>query len=157
MSKTEYNDLRKTLFQNWKYDDPRAKTSLRWDPADDVRHAHRWKQPTDDPDQKIKGSMLGANRLAIESLPFFVTIPKNLRLETVGFRFADNSRILEWTWPIWEVPLSAGPIRSLLALGELQKELPNRSLLRTMGVSEIFRCKRIRNGKYGNFSPAQPV
>jgi hypothetical protein len=157
IARTEPDHLRKTLFDNWKYDDPRTKTSLRWDPADDVRHALQWKEPSVDPDRDRRGSMLGANRLAIEALPFFVTIPNGKQLQTTGFGLHGGRKTLSWTWPIWEIPLSIGPIRSLLAFKELQEKSPDRKLLRKMGVAEVFRCQRIKNGRYTNFSPAQPV
>jgi hypothetical protein len=154
---TESDHLRKTLFDNWKYDDPRTKTSLRWDPADEVRHALQWKEPSVDPDRDKRGSMLGANRLAIEALPFFVTIPNGKQLQTTGFGLLGRRKTLSWTWPIWEIPLSIWPIRSLLAFKELQEKSPDRKLLRKMGVAEVFRCQRIKNGNYRNFSPAQPA
>ncbi len=124
IDKTESDHLRKTLFENWKYDDPRAGISLRWDPADDVRHALRWKEPSVDPDRKNRGSMLGANRLAIEGLPFFTTIPDGKQLQTTGFQLHGEPKTLFWTWPIWEIPLSVAPIRSLLAFKELQERKP---------------------------------
>lgn len=151
--------VHKTLFSPWLYDDPLEKSTLRWDPNDDVRYALRWRNPSGDPERKKRGSMVGANALAIHGLPFFPTAPAGARLATTGFsRFG---RDVAWTWPIWEPPVHAAVVRSLLASAELQARAPLESELRDhlarRGVVEIYRSRRITTGKYRNFTPAEPV
>lgn len=147
---TEAGHLRRALFDTWDYTDPGP--SMRWDPSDDRRYALRWQQPSGDPTKTVRG----ANRLAIEALPLLPTAPINGRLETTGFTQRKGRGVI-WTWPIWAVPVSLDVTRSLVALPELQKETPDRRVLSAMGIAEIYRCQRITQGKYRNFTPAAPA
>ncbi len=142
---TESDHLHSSLFELWQYPDP--KPSLRWDPADDRRHALRWKAPKDDPVQ----TMRGANRLAVEALPLFPTAPVERQLHTTGF--SD----VRFSWPIWEGALNLEVVRSLLSLAELQKPRPDRKRLLALGVVEIYRSQRITRDKYRNFTLAIPA
>lgn len=148
--------IQKALFSPWRYDDPLEKHTMRWDPRDDVRRALRWNEPSGDPARKIQGSVWGANRLAIEGLSLLPTAPVGSRLETTGFVWRKGEGIF-WSWPIWEGKLTMDVVRSLLALDELRKERPDRSLLAKMGIREIYRTQRITQGRYRNFSPAMTV
>lgn len=156
VASTEREHLRKALFAEWRYDDPVANLTLRWDPADDVRRALQWRDPSGDPSRKTGGGVLGANRLAIEALPLFPTVPMGVRLETTGFS-GSGSRRSFWTWPIWDSPIGLDPVRSLLALKDLQQDLPDSGTLRARGVVAVYRAQRITEGKYRNFTPARAV
>lgn len=149
---TEVEHLRRALFSPWDYADGRP--SLRWDPADYRPHALRAEDPSGDP---IK-TMRGANRMAIEALPLFPTVPTGRRrVQTVAFK--DRNREAEVTWPIWTEPIGLGTVSSLLALSELQEKEPSkcRKELAARGVSQVFRAKRFTEGKYRNFSPARAL
>ncbi len=76
---TSREHLQRALFEQWDYADERP--SLRWDPADYRPHALRAEDPSGDP---IK-TMRGANRLAVEALPLFPTVPNGRQLRTIGF------------------------------------------------------------------------
>ena len=147
---TEPAHLRTSLFLPWQYTDDRP--SLRWDPADDRRHALRWKKPSDDPVR----TMRGANRLAMEALPLLPTAPGARRLQTTGFSQRRGEGIV-FTWPIWEVPLNMDVVRSLLSMAALQEPEPDHANLRARGVSAVYRSQRITTGKYRNFTVASPV
>ena len=146
---TEQHHLWSTLFETWQYSDDRP--SLRWDPADDRRHALRWKRPAGDPVR----TMRGANRLALEALPLLPTAPQAKELHTTGFSQRRGEGVF-FSWPIWECPLGTDVVRSLFSLAELQNTRPNRGRLQAMGIVEIFRCERITVEKYRNFTPAFP-
>ncbi|HEX7114952.1 MAG TPA: hypothetical protein VF193_07455 [Steroidobacter sp.] len=148
--------IEKALFAQWKYDDRVENHTMRWDPLDDIRYALRWRNPSGDPARKERGSMWGANRLAIEAMPLIGTIPENGTLKTTGFS-GTGSRSTFWTWPIWSVPASPDVVRSVLALRELQSKLVKRSVLERMGVAEVYRSQRITVGKYRNFTPGVPA
>lgn len=150
LANTGPEHLQSSLFETWQYSDPMP--SLRWDPFDDRRYALRWKEPSSDPIH----TMRGANRLAIEALPLFPTLPIERKLHTTGFSQSRNKGVL-FTWPIWEIPLSINAVKSLISLDELQKHQPNRENLLARGVVEIYRSQRITNGKYRNFTLATPV
>lgn len=147
---TEAEHLRAALFETWSYSDPGP--SLRWDPGDDRRYALRWQQPSGDPVKTVRG----ANRLALEGLPLLPTAPVGGKLETTGFTQRRGLGAI-WSWPIWATPIGLDTVRSLLALADLQETRPDRRRLTDRGIVEIYRCQRITQGKYRNFTPARPA
>jgi hypothetical protein len=153
---TTASHLQKALFAPWRYDDPIAKLSLRWDPRDDQRYALRWGNPSGDSTRTKVGAMLGANRLAIEALPLFPTAPVRGGLQTTGFsdRRGEGSW---WTWPIWDGLIDLDVCRSALARAELQASQVDRVPLAAAGIVEVFRSRRVTIGKIRSFTPAQPA
>jgi hypothetical protein len=137
--------LRRALLSPWDYVD--ARPSLRWDPSDYRPHALRAEDPSGDP---IK-TMRGANRLAIEALPLYPTVPGQGRVGTTGFQ--DRNRATEVTWPIWIEPLDLSTVASLLASKEVQEA--DGTTMARRGVAQVFRARRFTEGKYRNFSPAR--
>lgn len=150
VQKTQPDHLHTSLFLPWQYADERP--SLRWDPADDRRHALRWKDPSKDPVR----TMRGANRLAMEALPLLPTAPRARQLQTTGFSRRHGEGVV-FTWPIWDVHLSVDVVRSLLSMAELQEPKPDRAQLRARGIVEVYRSRRITTGKYRNFTVASPA
>ena len=75
---------------------------------------------------------------------------------TTGFK-GRRSTNTYWTWPIWEPPVTLDVVRSLVALGELQEDKPNRRELGCRGIREVYRSQRLTIGKVKNFTPAQSV
>ncbi len=150
--KTTRDHLRKCLFAPWKRGDSRL--SLRWDPEDDRRYAHRWRDPTASGEQPR--TEWGANRLAFEALPLFPVMPVRSTAITTGFS-GNRSRDAFFTWPVWDPAADLDMVRSLLALRVLQETAPNRRRLAAMGIQEVFRTQRINNGRYRNFTPSTPV
>jgi len=149
--------LLKALFESWRYEDPIANLTTRWDPQEDVRYALRWRNPSKENAARARtGSVLGANRLAIEGLPLFPCVPVGGQLVTTGFRRRRGVGTF-FTWPIWDSTLTTDVVRSLLSLKELQEEKPDRSQLVPLGVREVFRSERITVGKYRNFTPSRAV
>lgn len=175
--------LDKALFHPWRYDDAVEKQTLRWDPADDVRRALRWRDPSGDPRRKKQGGMLGANRLAIEGLPLLPTIPVGRTLRTTGFSGRGASGTF-WTWPLWSDRLGPDVVRSLLAHSDLSALAGSLSIdrsagvggaddarrlsatiearraldhLSAIGVVEVFRSRRLTIDKFRCFTPARPV
>jgi hypothetical protein len=148
---TDASHIRRTLLARWDYADCRF--SLRWDPADYRPHALRFDDPAQDP---IK-TMRGANRLAIEALPLWPTVPLRHGVRTLGFE--ERNGDVEITWPIWTDRLELGTISSLLGLEELQATdvAETSMLLRRRGIAQVFRARRFTDGKYRNFSPARAL
>src|SRR2546422_4855518 len=156
MALTKRADLHRCLFAQWDYADPLANQSLHIDPTEDRRHAYQWHQPTSDPNRSKRGGMLGANRLAIEAIPLFQSVPANQKLLTKGFSGsrAHNTR---WTWPIWSCPLACDEVSYLLSLSDLQLEEPDPNSMRARGIAAAFRCRRVLVEKTPNFTPATAV
>ena len=155
VSCTEAPHFEAALFSPWTYEDDRP--TMRWDPQDDRRYALRWKEPSGDKIQTVRG----ANRLAIEGLRFFPVVPVGGRATTTAFRGRGASDTVV-TWPIWEVPLGPDAVRALVASAALQTAVRSdsgsmRFILRRQGVVEIFQSRRLTLGKYRSFSPARPA
>ncbi len=149
---TSAEQIFEALFGPWKYADPTP--SLRFDPIDDRRYALRWKNPSQDAIQTVRG----ANRLAIEGIPLIYVAPVRMKLETCGF-IGHRSNNTYWSWPIWGTPINLEVCRSLLAQRELISiDSDTTSLaLSQRGVSAVFRAQRITVGKFRNFTPAQQI
>ncbi len=158
--------LSKTLYQTWRYDDALQGLSLRFDPMDERRYAHQWGDPSGDPTRSKRGSMLGANALAVLGIPLLKVVPVSGDLETTGFRGRRASDCY-WTWPIWESPASIDVVASILSLRQLQ-EIPKRGeglergrqvrdALSRMGIVAVYRAQRITVGKFRNFATAVAV
>lgn len=148
--------LDKTIFRTWDYSDPTQTLSLRFDPLDDNRYALRWRNPSGDPERKTSGSMVGANRLAIEAIPLLVTAPGEKRLQTSGFS-GSRSDDTFFHWPIWHVPLGLSVVQSLLTSRDIVSPLSSPDSLIARGISAVMRSQRITVGKVRNFSPANAV
>jgi hypothetical protein len=141
---TNSNHLRKALFVEWDYSDPPP--FMRWDPNEHRPHALRADDPAKD---RERNNVRGANRLAIECLPMFPTVPNAKRLGTTGF---EKDQI---TWPIWIEPLNLSSVASLVALEAVQKA--DRSTMGRRGIAQVFRARRFTDFRYRNFSPAKSV
>lgn len=161
------------LFGPWVPSDERF--SLRWDPAEDRRYALMAADPTA-PNNRTR-TVWGANRLAFEGLQFFPAWPAR-RMAVAAWR---NTEKDNWDtncqvrWALWENPLSACAVRSLLILPDLWQDPPAsspqespprrqrrrayahsltpRQQLLARGVFAVFTSSRIRNDKYYNLTP----
>ncbi|HBJ38735.1 MAG TPA: hypothetical protein DDZ51_29085 [Planctomycetaceae bacterium] len=159
VERTTASHLERALFHAWDYADPLDNQSLHLDPTEDRRHAHQWNKPSGDPSRKSQGGMLGANRLALEAIPIFTSIPDGENLKTIGFT-GRRSSDTRWTWPIWSIPVDFGTMQSLLCREELQQIVPSdvdRAKLRAIGVVSAFRTYRILVGKTPNFTPPKRI
>jgi len=147
---TTAEQIKEALFGPWSYSD--TQFSMRWDPEDDRRYSLRWNNPSTDPAKNVRG----ANRLAIEALPLFPTMPSAAQLATTGF-IGKKSNDTFWTWPIWDTPVDIDVCRSMLALPALVNPTLKLATLSPIGVVAVFRSQRITIGKFRNFTPAIPV
>ena len=147
---TSAKQVSEALFGPWQYRD--VGFSMRWDPEDDRRYALRWFNPSGDAARNVRG----ANRLAIEGVRLYPTMPSNSHLATTGFtgQKASNTFL---SWPIWKAPISLDTCRSLLAHTELTKPSPASNACRAIGIVAVLRSQRITTGKFRNFTPAQVV
>ena len=145
---TAAEHLRTTLFAPWTYTDDRP--SMRWGPLDDRQYALR----ADDPSKAPIRTVRGANRLALEALPYFPTAVQGRRLETTGFSREGRDWVMNW--PIWAPALRLNTVRALLTHPALIEAEPKRAMLEPLGVVEVFRCRRVTVDRYRNFAPAEP-
>lgn len=154
--RTDKDAIKRALFAQWIYEDDGF--GLRWDPAEDQRHALRWYDPSRQSNKKHNiRTVRGANALALIGLSLLPVQPTLQRSKTTGI--TPLSRNADYfSWPLWEHPATLDLVRSLVALCELQQPAPNRNLLKRRGVAEVYRAQRIAlNQYYKNFTPALPV
>jgi hypothetical protein len=140
--------LAQALFHPWRHEDDAD--GFRWDPEDDQRYALRFGDPS------LAGAartVAGANRLAAIGFLSFSTAPRAKRMKAVGAARYDR----EWffVWPIWLPRLSRIGIEALLAHPDVLNG--ERSRVELLGVAEIFRARRVANGKFVNVTRARPV
>lgn len=122
---------------------------FRWDPEDDQRYALRFGNPSK---AGAANTEDGANRLATLGFLSFPSVPA-LRATTRGVdRGAEG---VSFVWPVWSTPLSLSGIESLLSHPALLDG--NVALLKSFGVEEIYRARRVSNGKFMNVARAAPV
>lgn len=150
------DQIKRDLFETWQYDDPVQNHTLRLDPLDDARYALRWSDPSGDPARQRRGSVYGANRLAIEALPLFACVPRRGTLRTVCF-IESNTNGVWFRWPVWTPLLSLDAVRSLLTLPKDLSNSTHARELRARGVAKCFESRRLTVGKFRCFSPARPV
>ena len=135
------------LFQPWRRDE--ESEGFRWDPEDDQRYAFRYGNPSK---AGAAPTVIGANRLAAIGFLSFPTVARDGRMRASGTAY-DNGWC--FVWPIWTTPLSRGSIEALLNHPDLIGG--NLTKIRLLGVAEIFRARRVANGKYMNVTRARPA
>ena len=112
--------------------------------------------PSGDPTRGNNGGMIGANRLALEAWPLFQSLPAGDKITTVGFRGSRANNTV-FTWPIWTKPLDIETLRTVLSLSGLQTNDFARSEFDLLGISMVYRCRRILVCKTPNLTPPEPV
>lgn len=150
---TTRSHLQKTLTAPiWRMeDDARGGMTLRLDTFSDSQHALQ----AQDPNDSEMTSELAANRLAIEALPLFPTLPASREL-TCGFH--RRRRQLVMRWPVWTLPLRLVEVMGLLGAADMADPIENRDRLRCLGVEAVWESERRVVGKGKTlFSPSRAV
>lgn len=138
LEKVTVEKIERMLFKPWDYPDSRY--SLRWDPAEDRRHALMWEDPTA-PGNEPR-TLWAANLLAYYALALLPCFAAGRSLRTTGFA----QRPPVFSWPVWTSAIGLDTLRSLLASSHLQERPLKRPLLAAMGVHEVMQATRIRVG-----------
>lgn len=136
------------LFGTWKDQD--KGNSFRWNPSDARAYALRWGNPS----KEGAWTVWGANWLAFEALPLFPSFPSGKDLRTTGFTFFREREVQSWPgfrWPMWDEPLSADTVKSLVSHPALHRKEVRREELAGIGVKQLYRADRVRIGKGANF------
>lgn len=142
---TAVSDLERTLLDRWT--NPDFKPGMRWEAAEDRHHALRHLEPDKSKITNLIRTQRGANRLGIEAMACFPVIPGSRRAETTGFRYDKEVRRHQFTWPIWDCPLTLESVRVLVAHSELAEGKPSHRKLLSLGVSSVFRTTRVTKDK----------
>ena len=127
-----------------------GETPLNWDPADQRDYALAWASP-EDKQLNPKQTDVAANALALIGLSLLTACPVAHRLEPIAWRQRGPEQ--GFSWPLWETPLSAPAVRSLLV------SVPDTDDdRRAMGIAGVLTAARINpTGKRNFFAPARPT
>jgi hypothetical protein len=143
--------LREALFETWTRQDPTF--SFRWDPAEDVRYALMFGDPSYAGNKE--GTQHGANRLAAVGLAALTAAPSErrgeVRLATLGGDRSAGGFALRW--PVWRDPLSLAAVRALLARDDLDDD----AVRDRLSVDRLLEARRISVGKFMNFTVARDL
>lgn len=161
---TTVEHLLSTLLEVWQFKEPMP--GCRWEAQEDrhsaLRHAGTTKKHEAQGEVDTKGydgsvcTQRGANRLGIEAMTCFPLMSGSRRAETTGFR--KRGRLEQFTWPVWESPLSLETVRVLVAHPEFTEEKPNHQILLSLGVGGVFRSTRyIKNERQVCFTIARAL
>ncbi len=153
INKVSAERVYQSLFEPWAYRDERL--SLRWDPLEDRRYALLDRDPSDEGARTV----WMANLLAYRALALCPSAPTGRGLAATGWREEDEERRRQrwFTWPLWDSPVGADVVRSLLGARELGDPRPDCDVLSARGIVAVYRARRIEEGYYRNFSPARAV
>lgn len=142
-------DLEEALVGPWRYDS--TLPTLGWDARGERLYALR----ATDPSQEKRTGVPGADWLAFVGLSFLPVVNRHGTLLTTGCDRAWKRGRLHW--PLWEVPLTAPTIRSLLGDPSLLDE--SVAWRRARGVTQVLAApiRRTDQGGYGSFGPTTLV
>jgi hypothetical protein len=142
--------IAEALFAPWARQDPTF--SFRWDPAEDVRYALMYGDPSNASNKT--GTQHGANRLAAVGLAQLTAVPTQrggqVRLGAPGGEWDQGFRM---SWPIWRDALGLEAIRTLLTHPDLRTP----GAMDRLGVDHVREARRIPVGKFMNFTAARFV
>lgn len=140
--------LREALDGPWLNTSPLP--SLSWDASVARMYALRAGNPA----KERRGSVPGANWLAVVGLTFFPVTVHGTRLVTTGVSGGWKDSI--FTWPVWSPPAEVATIASLLRLDAGAWTQRERT---AYGIETVLRCRILRSdqGGYGSFAPASVV
>jgi len=139
--------ITEALFAPWRRQD--ETDAFRWDPREDQRYALRFDDPSE---AGAAATVHGANRLAALAFSCLTCAP---RRDAPGVAAVRRRRgAIEFVWPVWEIALDLGAILSLIAHPDVVEGRLER--VRALGVREIYRARRVANGKFVNVTWAQP-
>jgi hypothetical protein len=126
-------------------EDPIPAKSMRWNPKEYRPAAYR----AHNPGTKLKGDETldfpAFNILAFFGLTFYPSVPTSKGSKTLGFSGKRGPEA--FYWPIWETPLEADSLLTLLCL-------PVETFSRQMGVSHVWSSRRFSADKSLYFAPA---
>ncbi|QDT36036.1 type I-G CRISPR-associated protein, Cas3-extension family [Stratiformator vulcanicus] len=144
-------EVRHALFERWVFRP--AGSPLRLAPEEAKSYAYR----ADDPKTEKPESVRGANFLALVGLPFFPIVPRPSSAATVGFRKTAKRNDPAFVWPIWNRPLSASLVKSLLTLSWPTTDDGRREATER-GISAVYQSDQFRPSTYyKNFTPARRI
>ena len=140
--------IAEALFEPWRRTDDAD--AFRWDPEEDQRYALRFDDPSS---AGAAPTVVGANRLAAVGFLSYPCFPATHRATTAGVDREIGQ--VSFVWPVWTVPLGRQGIERFLSHPALP--VGSDDELRPLGVSAVYRARRVSNGKFMNVARASPI
>lgn len=138
--------LEEALLGPWRSEAPLP--SMSWDSTMSRQYALR----ATDPSGEKRGSVAGANWLAVIGLVFFPVQRQRGQLVTAGVRGGWEGAL---AWPVWSAPCTCAEVACLLRGNARELTLAQRQAL---GIWQVYEAQINRFGQgYGSFSPAAVV
>lgn len=123
----------------------------RWHPAEYQAAAYASADPTDNKHRDY----ISLNILALFGLTFLPVVDIAGKRITSGIRRV--GRVTEFSWPVWEKPLSVPEISTLILHPSIHSAGSGPSQLSSLGIHRIWRSRKFSpDGKNDYFSSAKP-
>lgn len=138
-------DLDEALAGPWK--NTSQLPSLSWDSSASRNYALR----ASDPAGEKRGSIAGANWLAVHGLAFYPVHVHRSRLKTTAVNGGWKDSV--FTWPLWSCPIDARAVGGLLRCDPCRWSTKARN---ASGVAVVLQAGILRSdqGGYGSFTPS---
>jgi len=147
-AKLDDDDVHRALFTGWTYE--RATKTFGWDASSYRDYALR----ADDPGSARKGTVPGADWLALRGVSLLACAPHGTSILTPLCHGSGNS--ITMRWPLWEHPLLEPEITSLISLAEMASLSPFQR--RSRGITVVLESAVVRSDQgYGSFAPPSMV
>lgn len=137
-------ELEAALLHPWRYD--AEGLTFRWDPSEDRRYALRGTNPSDERTPTSDA----ANRLAAIGLMSLPVFPDRHNVLAAGV--TRRRGLLEFSWPIWRVPLTEPAMIALLR----HPYIANGRGRPPAGLLRVYRAERRSVGKFMSVTPGVP-
>jgi hypothetical protein len=127
-----------------------ALPSLSWDSSASRNYALRASNPS----KEKRGSVAGANWLAVHGLAFFPVMVERQRLKTTAVEGGWKDSV--FTWPLWSAPATAATVTALLRCNARRWSARARA---ASGITLVLQAGILRSdqGGYGSFTPSSVV
>ena len=130
--------------------DDRALPSLSWDSSASRIYALRATNPA----EETRGSVAGANWLAVHGMGFFTVFVRGKHLQTTAVT-RDAGKTWMLTWPLWTAPATAETIAALLRYDAGRWTASQRA---ACSIFRVCQSKILRANKgYGSFLPSSVI
>ena len=132
-------------------DPVKVSNSSRWNPAEFRSAAYT----TTDPAKTDFLDHPGLNVIALVGLTFYPVIDSSKNKSTPGF--ARIERENQFSWPVWNEPLTPEETTSLLHHPEVHRGETNHQILQKIGIHRIWRTRKFGDANNKYFSTATPA
>jgi hypothetical protein len=131
----------------------KVKNTSRWHPGEFQAAAYM----AADPEDSVFVDYITLNIFALIGLSFYPVVDSVRGRRTPGM-VPERGQKIRFSWPIWEHPIPASCLPSILHDSCIHGEENDASLLQARGITRVWRSRRFKaNGDNQYFSKAEPM